>query len=93
MKSNALKINEADNVAVATRLIKKGSPVVVGGVQLFHAAADIELGHKIALMPIESGEKVFRYGEPIVEAIQDIAQGDWVHVHNTKPVLEEPGNP
>ena len=86
MKSNALKINQNDNVVVATQPISKGSPVVVNEQQLFDTAEDIEAGHKIALAPIASGERVFRYGEPIVEATQAIAQGEWVHVHNTQPI-------
>ena len=86
MKNNALKIDENDNVAVATQLIMKGSPVIVNGEQLLDAAEDIQPGHKIALVPVPSGDKVFRYGEPIVEATQGISQGEWVHVHNTRPV-------
>ncbi len=89
MKSDALKINEKDNVAVATQFIRKGTPVVVSGAKLFNAAEDIKVGHKTALVPIASGERVFRYGEPIVQATQDIAQGECVHVHNTKPILED----
>ena len=86
MKSNALKVNQNDNVPVATELISKGSPVVVNGERLFDAAEDIEAGHKIALVSTASGERVFRYGEPIVEATQAIGQGEWVHVHNTRPI-------
>jgi altronate hydrolase len=89
VKSNALRINEKDNVAVATQLIEKGSPVIVDGETLFNAAEDIRPGHKTALVPISSGEAVFRYGEPIVEATADIARGQWVHVHNTRPILED----
>ncbi len=86
MKSNALKVSENDNVAIAAQPIGKGDQVVVNGEQLFEAAEDIELGHKIALVPIATGEKVFRYGEPIVQATRAIGRGEWVHVHNTQPV-------
>ncbi len=86
MKSNAIRVSEKDNVAVATEAIEKGSPVVVNGEHLFDAAEDIPLGHKMALVPISQGEMVFRYGEPIVEATRDTAQGGWVHVHNTRPI-------
>jgi len=85
MNSNALKVDESDNVAVATRRMKKGDLVIVNGEELFEAAEDIELGHKIALVPIVAGGNVLRYGEPIVEATRDIARGEWVHVHNTQP--------
>ena len=86
MKNSALKMNENDNVVIALQPIKKGSPAIVNEQQLFNTAEDIDLGHKIALTPIASGEKVFRYGEPIVEATRDIKQGEWVHVHNTQPI-------
>ena len=86
MKNNSVKMNENDNVVIAVQPVKKGSPVIVNDQQLFNAAEDIDLGHKIALAPIASGEKVFRYGEPIVEATRDIRQGEWVHVHNTRPI-------
>jgi len=86
MESNALKINENDNVAIAAQLIGKGDEVIVNGERLFEAAEDIELGHKIALVPIAAGEKVFRYGEPIVQSTRAIGRGEWVHVHNTQPV-------
>jgi len=89
MKSNALKINDNDNVAVATELIGKGSAVIVDGEQLFNAVEDIQPAHKIALVPIASGEKVIRYNEPIIEATEDIDQGAWVHVHNTRPLPSE----
>ncbi len=85
MKNNAVKMNEKDTVVIATRLVKKGEPVVVDGKQLLEAAEDIEGGHKIALAPIAAGDTVFRYGEPIVEATRAIARGEWVHVHNTRP--------
>ena len=89
MKNNALKINEKDNVAVATIPIKKDATVVIAGGNVFTAAQDIEIGHKISLTSIPSGSKVFRYGEPIIEATQDIHQGEWVHVHNTKPIEKD----
>lgn len=86
MRSNALKTAESDNVAVAIQRIPKGAPVVVGGEALVEAAEDIDLGHKVALVPLASGSIVIRYGEPIVQATRDIPRGGWVHVHNTQPV-------
>ena len=86
MKNNALKMNQDDNVVIAVQPVRKGSLVIVNEQRLFNTVEDIDLGHKIALVPIASGEKVFRYGEPIVEATRDIKQGEWVHVHNTQPI-------
>jgi hypothetical protein len=86
LKNNALKINEKDNVVIATQPVKKGEPVVVNGKRLFEAAEDVDAGHKIALIEIAEGESIFRYGEPIVEATRKIRPGEWTHVHNTRPI-------
>ena len=86
MKSNAIKVSEKDNVAVAAQPIDKGGPVVVDGERLFNAVEDIPLGHKVALLPLSLGVAVIRYGEPIVETTGDIPAGGWVHVHNTRPI-------
>ena len=45
-------------------------------------AARIGLGHKFALRPISKGEAIYKYGQIIGFASQDIAAGDHVHVHN-----------
>ena len=91
MKNNALKMNDNDNFVIAIQPIANGDPVMVGEQQLCNAAENIDLAHKIALVPIASGEKVFRYGEPIVEATRNVKQGEWVHVHNTRPIPAGPG--
>jgi len=89
LKSNALKINDKDNVAIAMHDIGKGEAVVVNGERLLEAADDVAAGHKIALASIDTGGKVYRYGEPIVEATCAVNQGEWVHVHNTQPIPGE----
>jgi altronate hydrolase len=86
MKSNALKINPRDNVVIAIRPIAKGEDVVVDGVKLLEAAEDVAASHKIALSDIKAGGKILRYGEPIVQARDDIRKGQWVHVHNAQPI-------
>ena len=53
------------------------------------AAAGIPAGHKFALKAIAKGEPVIKYGEVIGRAVQDIAKGEWVHVHNLKSHLDE----
>jgi hypothetical protein len=87
MKNNALRISKKDNIVIAIQPIQKGSPVTVDGRRLFPAAEDIPLGHKIALVSLAKGRKILRYGEPIVEATRAIKKGEWVHVHNTRPIL------
>jgi len=86
MNNNALKVNPRDNVVIATRQITKGEDIVVDGEKLLSAAEDVAASHKIALIDIKTGGAVIRYGEPIVQARDEIRRGQWVHVHNTQPI-------
>ena len=86
MKNNALRINPTDNVIIALQALKKGDVVILENKKSFEVMEDIPAGHKIALENIVAGEKVYRYGEPIAEATRAINRGEWVHVHNTRPV-------
>jgi hypothetical protein len=88
-QSNAVILHEDDNVAIAIRPVRAGESVVVGAKAVLTAAEDVDVGHKIALGSIESGGIVYRYGEPIVQATGAIQPGDWVHVHNTRPIPGE----
>jgi altronate dehydratase small subunit len=42
----------------------------------------IPFAHKFAVMTIAEGATVFKYGQPIGKATQDILAGDYVHIHN-----------
>lgn len=84
---NSIRISDADNVAVALCAIAAGETLTAdSGVK---AAETIAQGHKIALRAIAKGESVVKYGFPIGHAIETIAQGAWVHVHNVKTNLSE----
>lgn len=74
-----LRIDTADNVAVALRELAPGE---------CGARERIPAGHKLALCPIRAGESVIKYGFPIGRATCDIARGDWVHVHNVRTNLD-----
>lgn len=86
MKNNTLKINPTDNVIIALQPVKKGDDLILDDIKMFISLEDIPSGHKIALRDIVEGEKVYRYGEPILEATRAINRGEWVHVHNTRPI-------
>lgn len=72
-----IRINEKDNVAVSLTDVEKK--------QL------IKKGHKFALRDIAKGEKIIKYGAPIGIATKDIAEGEWVHVHNVRTLLDTSG--
>ncbi len=40
------------------------------------------MGHKVALVPIDQGGRVIRYGQTIGFATSAIEPGDWIHTHN-----------
>src|SRR5262245_51075062 len=79
-----LALKESDNVGVARVPLSAGDVVDIGGRQI-EAREAITPGHKLALRPIPQGSPVIKYGEVIAKATQEIAQGAWVHTHNTAP--------
>lgn len=82
MNPNVIIINPLDNVAVALEDIPEGAEVRPPGADSFTARENIPYSHKVALVDIGAGETVYKYGEPIGTASDDIRQGSWVHTHN-----------
>ena len=78
-----IKINPADNVAVALEDLSKGE--VVEGVVL---SMDIPRGHKIVLEGLKAGEKVIKYGFPIGHVTKDAPAGTMVNHECIKTNLE-----
>ena len=52
-----------------------------------NVVVNLETGHKHARNDIKQGEHIIKYGYPIGYATQDIKEGDWVHTHNVKTLL------
>ena len=77
----AMRLNPADDVAVALLPLAAGRKVDVDGrrVQL---ATDVPVGHKFALRPLDNGMPVRRYGQVIGFATAPIATGAHIHTHN-----------
>ncbi len=83
----AIIIDPADNVATALADLPAGdlAESVLDDRQVLVALVeDIPLGHKFATRPIGLGQEVIKYGEVIGRAIQYIAAGSHVHVHNVE---------
>ncbi|WP_135362712.1 UxaA family hydrolase [Halosimplex halophilum] len=81
LDGTALVMAPEDNVATALedldagdRLADADPPVTV--------AEEVPFGHKVALVDIDAGDPVRKYGEVIGEATEPIAAGEWVHTHN-----------
>lgn len=90
MAVKALKINSSDNVAVVSRNVKAGQQIQLVGTDIVYTAKeDIRAGHKIALIDLEKGSTVIKYGIPIGRALAEIPEGSWVHCHNLEDITEE----
>jgi hypothetical protein len=82
MKPNVIIINIQDNVAVALEDIPRGSAVILPGGDEFLAQDTVPYSHKVAIVDIERGTVVRKYGESIGKARENIGRGAWVHTHN-----------
>ena len=45
---------------------------------------DIQLGHKIAMVDLNEGDTILKYGHDIGKVVKKIKKGEHVHVHNVK---------
>ncbi|MEC2074124.1 UxaA family hydrolase [Alkalihalophilus marmarensis] len=79
-------VNDIDNTAtVISREMNEGRIVSVevdGDTKNIEILKDIPYGHKIAVKPIKKGDQILKYGLCIGTALEDIPQGDHVHIHN-----------
>ena len=67
METKYLRINPADNVAVAIVNLPAGEHLSVDGIEIT-LNEDIPAGHKFALKNFAEGENVIKYGYPIGHA-------------------------
>lgn len=84
--STFIKINAADNVAVAVNDAAAGDVFECGGACI-SAAAPIPSGHKMALEPLKTGDNVVKYGFPIGHVIADVPAGGLIDHSNLKTNL------
>ncbi|MDF1774555.1 MAG: altronate dehydratase family protein [Rhizobiaceae bacterium] len=77
-QASTLKLDAADNIAVALADIAASTPVADGS----PTTEDIGRGHKIALRAIATGEPVIKFGQIIGCATKPIAAGSLIHSHN-----------
>ena len=75
---NIIKLNDLDNVAVAPMNIPSGSNIS----SELKSETYIPFGHKISLKDINKGELIYKYGQIIGIAIEEIKKGSHIHVHN-----------
>jgi len=76
-----LILDEKDNIAVCLVDMAQGETIEQDELQIT-TLNTIPRGHKIATRPIAKGEGIIKYGERMGHAIEPIAIGEHVHVHN-----------
>jgi hypothetical protein len=80
-------LNTNDNIATVLNKIKKNEEVIVvftdnKEFKKVRVKDNIPKGHKISIVNIKRGDAVKKFGETFGLAIEDIKQGEHVHIHN-----------
>ena len=86
--SRFLQIHPQDNVVVCLEELKKGESIALEDGRTITALQDIPAGHKILTKSVSKGENIVKYGNPIGHAIEDLAEGSWIHTHDIKTNLD-----
>ena len=91
MEQTAFVVDKSDNVATALCPLEPGQLRLTGDstVASMECTEQIPDGHKIALRRICAGEKIVKYGIVIGQAIREIREGTWVHLHCMCSLVDE----
>lgn len=79
-----IRLHPEDNLAVAARSVPAGVTIGVDPASDLKTVETIEMGHKVALRAIESGQPIRKFGQTIGYAKQLISAGSWIHTHNVE---------
>ncbi|MBR5299565.1 MAG: altronate dehydratase [Bacteroidales bacterium] len=82
-----IRINAADNVAVALHEAEAGTCLDIDGVNVA-TCCKVPAGHKVALKDMEEGENVVKYGFPIGHLLSPVKKGGLIDHTNLKTNLE-----
>ena len=82
-----IKINVADNVAVAIHDIEAGKNFDINGVNIC-TSTSVPAGHKVALQDMQAGTDVVKYGFPIGHLLAPVKKGEVIDHTNLKTNLE-----
>lgn len=81
MNRRYLQVNPNDNVVVMIEESKKEDFIIFNGKRIT-LLNDVPQAHKIAIKTIEENKPIVKYGHEIGKASKNIAEGEWVHIHN-----------
>lgn len=72
-----------DNVVTAIDELEAGDTIPCEG-ETVELEGDVPFGHKVALVALDPGDTVVKYGEPIGQVTETVEPGEWVHTHNAE---------
>jgi hypothetical protein len=78
---HSIIIDSRDNVATLCEAGRRGDSVRLNGSEI-KLLQDCAPGNKVALIPVNSGEKIIKYNAVMGTCTQAIQPGEWVHSHN-----------
>lgn len=82
-RSPFVRLHPDDNILIAKVGVEKGVEFSVDGNGTTLTTLDvIELGHKVAIQAIDTGDPVRKFGQLIGFATEPIEPGEWIHSHN-----------
>jgi altronate dehydratase small subunit len=87
--ADSLVMNEKDDVATVLRDMAVGESMKYRrreSLETLVLLNPIAFGHKAAITSIKQGANVYKYGDIIGRATQNIEPGEHVHVHNIEGV-------
>ena len=76
-----LHMSAGDNVVTAIDDLEPGTEIPHDS-ETIEIEEPVPFGHKVALVGLEPGDPVKKYGEVIGEASEPVEPGEWVHTHN-----------
>ena len=84
---NAIHLNDSDTCVTVTEPAEQGDIVLFienCAEKTVAAREAVPMWHKVAVRPVKAGGSVYKYGSVIGVALNDIAPGEHVHVHNMR---------
>lgn len=83
MQKKLIKVNPTDNVAVALVNLSAGAVLSFEN-ETITIESDVKMKHKIALQPLEAGDRIIMYGVLVGKASARIAKGGLLSTANVK---------
>ncbi|MCM4158183.1 altronate dehydratase family protein [Gramella sp. AN32] len=87
MKSKLIKVNTEDNVAIALVDLWQGDRISFEGGEVI-ILSDTQAKHKITMVDLAPGDKIYMYGVLVGKATEEIKRGDKLTTENVKHEAE-----